>query len=60
MIKVICGLAINIRNRLPGMDISAPGYSLTKPHGAEPATSVEEIRVGESKLGAIHPSDEAK
>ena len=60
MIKFICGPAINIRNRLPGLDISVPGYSLTKPQGALPAIPVGEIRVGESKRGDIHPSDEAR
>jgi len=59
VIKVICGLAV-IRNRTPGLDISVPGYSRTKPQGALPAAPVGSVRVGQSKLGAVHPSDEAK
>lgn len=59
VIKLIAGTAQNWRNRLPSLDLSIPGYGLTKPPGALPSASVEEIRAGESKPGPVHPPEEA-
>jgi hypothetical protein len=57
VVGVVAAIAINLRNRLPSLDISIPGYGLTKPPGALPAASVEEIAAGESKPGPVHPEE---
>lgn len=58
LINIISALAVNLRFRTPSLDLSIPGYGLTKPPGSLPAASVEEIRAGQSQAGAVHPPDE--
>jgi hypothetical protein len=58
-VKFVSALAVNLRFRTPSLDLSIPGYGLTKPPGSLPAASVEEIAAGESKPGPVHPEEEA-